>query len=369
MHFLFTSYSNSPEFNSPKSWLDRIAFYTGILENLGKTHTVTAIEHIDYAGELRHNGVRYLFLPLKNKVSRFPFRKHKLIKNLAPEVIFINGFIFPWQIILLGLQLGQKTRIIILHRAEKPFGGYKAILQRIADKFISAYFFTSYESGETWIRKRIIESDKKLHEIIQSSSIFFPAFKKVAQKQGQPANFHNFLWVGRLDKNKDPLTVVSAFIEFLEHVPTAKLQMIFQDGELLSAIESAINATQKSRDAILLVGPVNHRNLGNYFRTADFILSGSHYEGSGIAVAEAMSCGCIPVVTNIASFRKMTNNGAIGFLYEPGDKSSLLKALLMTTDIDLQKKQEEVSLHFEKELSFEAIARKTNEVVKGLFSH
>jgi glycosyltransferase involved in cell wall biosynthesis len=368
MHFLFTSYNSSPEFNCPRAWLARIAFYTGILENLGQTHKVTAIEHISYAGELRQNGVRYLFLPLKTKISRFPFRKHRLMKKLAPEVIFINGFIFPWQIILLRLQLGKKAKIIILHRAEKPFRGYKAVLQTIADKFVSAYFFTSFEFGETWIRKRIIESESKFYEIIQSSSIFSASDKKRAEEQSDEANSHNFLWVGRLDKNKDPLTVVSAFIEFLEFAPAAKLQMIYQDGELLPAIESKINATQKIRDAIILVGPVDHHRLGTYFNAADFIISGSHYEGSGISVAEAMSCGCIPVVTNIASFRKMTNNGEFGFLYEAGNKSSLMETLLMTIDIELQQRQQEVRLHFEKELSFDAIARKTNEVVKALFS-
>ncbi|MHA4843575.1 glycosyltransferase family 4 protein [Flavitalea antarctica] len=369
MHFLFTSYQGSPEFNAPGPWLDRIAFYTGIPEHLSKAHTVTAIEHIDYSGEFRHKGVRYLFIPLKSRISRFPFRKHRLMKKLAPDVVFINGFIFPLQIILLRLQLGKKTRIIILHRAEKPFHGYKSVLQKIADKFVSAYFFTSFESGQPWIRQRIIESEKKVFEIIQSSSIFFPDYEERSYRHYDVMKPPVFLWVGRLDRNKDPLTVVAAFIEFLRYVPTAKLQMIFQDGDLLPEIESTINASQTGADAILLVGKVKHHVLGEYFRSADFIISGSHYEGSGISVVEAMSCGCIPVVTNIASFRKMTKNGEVGFLYEPGDVKGLLKTLLKTTKIDRQKQQEKVCLHFQEELSFEAIARKTNEVVNGLFKH
>ena len=144
MHFIFTSYTSSPEFNCPNAWLRRIDFYTGILEKLAETHKVTAIEHINYSGVLKQNGVRYLFQPLEKKVIRFPFRKHQLMKKMKPDVVFINGFIFPWQIIQLRLQLGSNTRIIILHRAEKPFSGYKAILQKIADKFVSAYFFSSF---------------------------------------------------------------------------------------------------------------------------------------------------------------------------------------------------------------------------------
>jgi glycosyltransferase involved in cell wall biosynthesis len=367
MHLIFTSYTSSPEFDCPKTWLKRIDFYTGILEKLAQTHTVTAIEHINYSGDLRQNGVRYLFQPLEKKVIRFPFRKHQLMKKMGPDVVFINGFIFPWQIIQLRLQLGKGTRIIILHRAEKPFSGYKAIIQKIADKFVSAYFFSSFDFGQSWIRKGIVNDDQKFYEILQSSSIFTSTRQKQDNSKDVYRGAYNFLWVGRLDRNKDPLTVVSAFIEFLELEPLAKLQMVYQGGNMLSALESIINATEKSRQAIKLIGSVPHQQLGDYFNDADFILSGSHYEGSGIAVIEAMSCGCIPVVTDIPSFRAITKNGEFGILYEPGNKSSMLDALLRAIGTDLDVQQEAVRLHFEQELSFEAIAKKTNEVVSQLF--
>ena len=166
------------------------------------------------------------------------------MKKMEPDVVFINGFIFPWQIIQLRLQLGKSPKIIILHRAEKPFSGYKAIFQKIADKFVSAYFFSSFEFGQSWIRKGIVNDEKKFYEILQSSSIFIPNGQKQDKSKAGYAEAYNFLWVGRLDKNKDPLTVVSAFIEFLEYVPMAKLQLIYQGGELLSELEQIINATK-----------------------------------------------------------------------------------------------------------------------------
>jgi glycosyltransferase involved in cell wall biosynthesis len=369
LHFIFTSYTHSPEFSCPVSWLKRIDFYTGILEKLAQMHKITAIEHIDYSGELNQNGVRYLFQPLKKKICRFPFRKHQLMKKMEPDVIFINGFIFPWQIIQLRLQLGKGPKIIILHRAEKPFSGYKAIFQKIADKFVSAYFFSSFEFGQSWIRKGIVDDEKKIYEILQSSSIFEPTPKKIDKLKASCPGTYNFIWVGRLDKNKDPLTVVSAFIEFLEFAPLARLKMIYQDGDLLSEIEPLINASEKSRQAIKLIGSVPHPELEEYFNQADFIVAGSHYEGSGISIIEAMSCGCIPVVTNIPSFRSMTRNGEFGILYEAGIKSSLVAALLSAIGIDIETQREAVRLHFGKELSFDAIAKKTNEVVLKLFNN
>ncbi len=53
-----------------------------------------------------------------------------------------------------------------------------------------------------------------------------------------------------------------------------------------------------------------------YYNSADYFVLGSHYEGSGFSLVEAMSCGVIPIVTDIPSFRMMTNNGKIGTLME-----------------------------------------------------
>ena len=73
-----------------------------------------------------------------------------------------------------------------------------------------------------------------------------------------------------------------------------------------------------------------------WYNSADFIISGSHYEGSGVAVTEAMSCGCIPVVTDIPSFRSMTGQGKCGLLFKPGNEQDLLAALLKTKEMDME---------------------------------
>ncbi|HEX3386522.1 MAG TPA: glycosyltransferase, partial [Mucilaginibacter sp.] len=81
------------------------------------------------------------------------------------------------------------------------------------------------------------------------------------------------------------------------------------------------------RESITLVGELPHDELQYWFNSADFTLSASHYEGSGTAVCEAMSCGCVPIVTDIPSFRMITDNGRCGLLYEPGNEHALLDAL------------------------------------------
>src|SRR4051812_39992444 len=128
MRYVFTSYTCAPEFDSPNKWLKRIDFYTGILSALRGKNAVTGVEHINFEGTIDSDGVNYIFLKEKRRKVRFPFHTHRVIKRLSPDVVFINGFIFPAQVILLRLQLGGRVKIIILHRAEKPFSGIKKLL-------------------------------------------------------------------------------------------------------------------------------------------------------------------------------------------------------------------------------------------------
>ena len=57
--------------------------------------------------------------------------------------------------------------------------------------------------------------------------------------------------------------------------------------------------------------------LEKIYNQHQFFILGSHYEGSGYALLEAMACGCIPIVTNIPSYKFMTNNGDCALLFSP----------------------------------------------------
>lgn len=360
MKFVFTSYISSPEYNQPEAWLKRIQGYTGILGQLAKSHNVIGIERINYEGEYKDKGVHYHFIRQRNNNVRFPFAQHRLMKELKPDVVFINGFIFPLQVIQLRLSLGRSVKIILLHRAEKPAKGIKRLLQRMADRCVNAYLFSSAAFGKEW-RSNI--DTRKIHEVIQASSNFHPISKSAARDQtginGDPV----FLWVGSLNQRKDPVTVVKAFLEFIKSYPGARLFMIYQSDELLETISTIIKASDQDK-AIVLAGKIEHDQLLAWYNSADFFITGSHYEGSGVALSEAMSCGCIPVTTDFISFKAMT--GDSGLLYPAGNEQELVKILLQTPGLDRKKMKEKVLRQFQNELSFEAIARKIQEVVTTL---
>jgi glycosyltransferase involved in cell wall biosynthesis len=140
--------------------------------------------------------------------------------------------------------------------------------------------------------------------------------------------------------------------------------LVFQDEKLLQGIESLVSSADWKSRSIVTVGKIAHQQLQPWYSSADFIISGSHYEGSGVAVAEAMSCGCIPIVTDIPSFRAMTGRGKCGFLYKPGDQGQLLELLIAAKGMDLEAERTKVLAQFKNELSFAAIAEKINHIIK-----
>jgi glycosyltransferase involved in cell wall biosynthesis len=364
MKFVFAGYVRSAGFNRPEEWIERIHAYLGVLESLSKQHTVISIEQINYKGDYEQNGVQYCFMDFGKPKLYFPWKLHQFIKEQQPDIILIHGIDFPLQIIQLRLKMGKQVKIIVQSHGNHTPKGYKKILQRIADKCINAYFFTSKKISASWLKEGLIADKKKIHEVMVGSSIFYRLNKEAARAHTHVDGSPVFLWAGRLDANKDPLTVVKAFLRFALVCPCAKLYMIYQTEELLLPVKEII-AENASKDAIVLVGKISHTDMLQWFNSADFFISGSHFEVFGAAVSEAMSCGCIPVVTNIASFQKITGNGC-GLLYGAGNEDALLDALQQTLSMDINEEREKVLQQFERHLSFHSIAKSIQDIAVSL---
>jgi glycosyltransferase involved in cell wall biosynthesis len=365
MKFVLASYVFTKEYNRPEAWIDRIKAYTGILEALAKNNQVISIEQIDYEGEYKKDGVQYYFKRFSQRSLLFPWKLHSFIKRQKPDIVVIQSLHYPLQVIQLRLRLGGKVKIIIQNHAEKPFTGIKKYLEKLADRCTDAYLFASHDMGIEWVETGNLASTGKIHEVMEVSSVFSPMDRAIARQRTGVSDGLIFLWVGRLNDNKDPLTVLKAFFQFAATQPQALLYMIYHTEELLAEVQQLLDQSPK-KNQVTLVGRIQHMDLQYWYNSADIILSGSHYEGSGTAVCEAMSCGCMPVVTDIFSFRMITDNGRCGLLYEPGDAVGLLDALLQTRQLDIKEKQKTSLEYFRSNLSFEAIAQKIQEVAASL---
>ena len=194
-------------------------------------------------------------------------------------------------------------------------------------------------------------------------SVFYPIDRLEACLRTKVSTSRNYLWVGRLDANKDPITLIKAFVKFLIANPEVHLYVIFQSDELIEDVEMLVAASSAEKQ-ITLVGKVEHDELLHWYNSVDFIVSTSHYEGSGIAVCEGMSCGAIPILTNIPSFRMMTGHGNCGLLFDAGNVDGLVIALQKSLTMNVEAERAKTLFQYDKCLSAEAIATRMIQVAR-----
>jgi glycosyltransferase involved in cell wall biosynthesis len=161
--------------------------------------------------------------------------------------------------------------------------------------------------------------------------------------------------VGRLNANKDPLTVLAGFERSLAAIPFARLTMVFDAEDLLPEVRSRLATSPSLRGRVHLAGRVPWPEMPAYYSAADFFLLGSAHEGSGYAVIEACACGAAPIVTDIPSFRALTGGAAVGRLWQRGDADALARAIVEAASEDACAGRRRVRDHFERHLSWPAI--------------
>ncbi len=177
-----------------------------------------------------------------------------------------------------------------------------------------------------------------------------------------------YLSAGRLNAIKDPMTMLRGFELIALDQPNARLYLHYLTDELLPEIAAFLSERPALAERIELRGRAPLEDMEAIYSSADFLLQASLREWSGLAVIEAMSCGCIPIVSDIPSFRTLTDGGRFGRLFATGDAMGLSRAALSVRPDGRVALSRAVRDHFELELSFAAMALKISDVYRDLRS-
>jgi len=215
--------------------------------------------------------------------------------------------------------------------------------------------FTAVELAQPFVTAGVFDPATRLFAIPESSSRFTPGDRARARAatgvRGNPCA----LWVGRLNRGKDPLTVLDGVALAAERLPGLQLWCAFGEAPMLAEVRAHIDADPRLAGRVHLLGKVTHAQVETLMRAADLFVSGSRAEGSGYAAMEALACGLTPVLTDIPAFRALTGNGRIGRLWPCGDASALAAALVDATAN--RSSPQQVRAHFDETLSFQAVGR------------
>jgi glycosyltransferase involved in cell wall biosynthesis len=227
---------------------------------------------------------------------------------------------------------------------------------------VDAFLFAADEHVGRWRRAGFVGPRQRTYQVMEASTALTPIPRADAEARtgvrGRPA----ILWVGRLNANKDPLTVLEAFERALATLPEATLTMLYGSSELGDDVRARVACSAALRDRVRLAGAVAHDQIGGYFSAADLFVAGSHHEGSGYALIEALACGATPVVTDIPSFRVLTRGGAIGILWPVGDVGACARALAIAGQLNPDAERARIREHFARHASWAAVGRRAMEI-------
>jgi len=346
-HLNYTHAGQVPENHSPA-----LAFAPYLIGQID----FSFVKHASFEEHTEIDGIPYHFFKGRNRFWSITLKTYRYIKKLKPDIVLVQGLVFPLQVIFLRLFCGSGFKIMIQHHGELPYSGIKGWLQKLACGFADAFIFTAAGNAGIWKKRNIIKPDANIFELLEASTHFTQQDKQISKERIQMKGENNFLWVGRLNANKDPITVLLGFMQYLKIKPSAKLYMIYQSEDMINDVMALFASSKLLSNAVVLVGRVANHELSYWYSAADFYISGSHKEGSGYALLEAMACGCVPLITNIPPYQKLTGNGGCGFLYPPSDANALARLLYTVNNVDQKKLSDNTLQYFQQNLTFKNIA-------------
>lgn len=345
----------------PEQLLDRYTTLTEWCESMRAAGAVVeVVQRFPRPATIERAGVTFHFVADAHAASLNPFQAPAefvaTVARTRPDVVHVNGMMFPELVAQIRRALGARARIVIQDHAgvDRP-ARYPTWAQGLATA--DAFSFTSAEQAEPWRAAGLIRPHQRIFAIHEASTRMRPASRAEARAATGLSGAPLVLWVGRLNPNKDPLTALAGVELAIAQLPEVRLAMIYASDMLLPEVRARIDSSPVLAGRVTLVGPTERKRMPQYYGAADVFLSASHSEGSGYALIEALACGLVPVVTDIPAFRAIA--GPCGERWRVGDAADLARSLCRVAGRDLARDREEAQRWFETSLSWPVIAEQT----------
>ena len=365
MKVVQVNYAYAAHVSDHAALLDTYETLTGWSEAVARAGAeVSVVQAFHYDAKLSRNGIEYVFCAderpsdgLSRRGWRRPRALEAAVIAASPDVIHVNSLEFAPEIWLLRRALASHVALVVQDHANavpRSFSLKGAVRRRLLAA-ADAFLFTATEQSVPWRANGFISDRQRVYTVLESSTSLKPMDRETARSISRTEGRPSVLWVGRLNAIKDPMTVLQGFERVLASLPDAVLTMVYGEDDLLPAVRRRVSESPALARTVRLVGRVPHSQMAAFYSAADLFVLGSAHEGSGYSLIEACACGVVPVVTNIPSFRVITNKGTIGVLWPHGDAAACASALGDAARRDLSEERRRVLNHFDHQLSWPVV--------------
>jgi glycosyltransferase involved in cell wall biosynthesis len=327
---------------------------------------VTVIQASHVPGQISRNGIDYHFLPppAGGSLAETAAFRERFTASKA-QVVHVHGLGFGRDVLSLRA-FAPRTPILLQDHADRPPRVWRRRAWKRGVAAADGVSFCAHGQAHEFNRPGLLPPRLRVFEIPESTSRFVPGDREAARAttgvHGDPC----VLWVGHLDRNKDPLSVLEGVRLAFDRLPRIMLWCCFGSAPLLEAVRARIATDPRLQQCVRLIGQVPHARIEQLMRAADIFVLGSHREGSSFSLIEALATGLYPVVTDIPSLRSLTSDAAVGRLWPRGDARALAEALVQAAQRVGDEERRRIRAHFERFLSGAAVGRRFSEAYRQL---
>ena len=280
------------------------------------------------------------------------------VKDVRPDAVHMNGLTLLHPLSGIGEWCRKSGRPFTAsyHGGKpRPSPWLQPVQGRILARCTKVFFTTPVHARE-WLTTGLLRE----HQIVacmEVSSNFMPADRSESRARTGMRGHPVLAWNARLHPIKDPLTALKGFSLIRKGWPNARLYMIHYTNEMQAEIRHMIASDPALADGVEMRGLIPPAAVEGFLNSSDFLIQTSIQEVAGYSVLEAMSCGVIPIITDIPSFRAMTDEGRSGFLFPIGDHQRMAEQALAIDLGEIERLSRKVREFFVERLSYDAIAR------------
>ena len=251
---------------------------------------------------------------------------YKIFKKIKPDILY-NSTIKPN---IYGSMISGLLKIKTINNISGLGTGFLKskilkrliiILYRFSNKNVHRIYFQNNEDMIFFEQEKI--SKKNQSTLIPGSGVDTNFFKR--KTKFSPNKKTNFIFIGRILKEKGILELISAFNKFQKNYPS-KLTII---GSYDPANPSSVNI-KEFIDDVDLDQSIHYlgvkKNIIDYLENSDCLILPSYREGLSNVLLEAMSMKLPVLASNVPGCKDLVINNN-GFLFEPKSEESIYNAL------------------------------------------
>jgi glycosyltransferase involved in cell wall biosynthesis len=286
-----------------------------------------------------------------------------------PDIVHVNGLSYPR--LISGLKALRPTTVVVVQdhggasRPPADRGSPRRLILRPGLGRADACLFTAPDQARPW-RDAGLLTRVPVFDVVESSTAVRGCSRHDARRRTGVAGDPAILWVGRLNANKDPMTILEALDRVMAADQGAHAHFVYQGGPLEAAVRSRLGQSPALSGRVTLVGAVPHDRIADYYSAADLFVSASLEEGSGYALIEALACGATPIVSDIPPFRAIA--GEVGARFPPGDSAACAAAVLGLAREDRDALRRAARARFDAALTWDAIGRRALEHYRAVLA-